>query len=209
MKRGLKIITADGRGVSPHARPDVTYSVGCVTMAPDWNPEPVCGGGIHYAEMPDDWLPELEAHHIVVEVEPVGETVRICDDKTKAEGVRVLRVIPFEELAEMGEMPISFRIDVVRRVESQATLERLCSDSDWSVREVVAERVTSQAVLERLCKDSDWCVRVAAAQRVESQAVLERLCDDDIWRVRIAAADRLKSLNKHSKNLRGKNNDAT
>ena len=85
----MKLVGPDWTGPTTHARKDVRYAVGEVTMAPDWDPKPECGGGIHYAEGLDDWMPELGAGYHLIEGEPVGPTVRVIDyagAKTKAEG---------------------------------------------------------------------------------------------------------------------------
>jgi len=89
----LKLVSARWTGVHSQARKDVTYAVGQVTMAPDWDPTPVCGGGIHYAEGLSDYMPHPSDDEHLIEVEPVGEIVRVGWNKTKAQGIRVIREI--------------------------------------------------------------------------------------------------------------------
>ena len=49
---GLKVVYADGRPESDKAPPDFRWplAVGAIVTAPDWNPPPACGGGLHLWE---------------------------------------------------------------------------------------------------------------------------------------------------------------
>ena len=49
---GLKVVYADGRPESDKAPPDFRWplAVGAIVTAPDWNPQPACGGGLHLWE---------------------------------------------------------------------------------------------------------------------------------------------------------------
>ena len=116
----MKLVGPDWTGPTPHARKDVRYAVGEVTLAPDWDPAPRCGGGIHYAETPEDWMPELSEGGHLIYGEPVGERVRVVDSsgaKSKAQGWKTL-----------GEITAPLHVQ---------------EEPDASVRALVASRATT------------------------------------------------------------------
>jgi len=144
----LKLVSKDWTGVSGEARQDVRYAVGQVTTAPDWNPYPVCGGGIHYAEHRDDWMPEPISCMHLIEVEPVGPTERIEDDKTKAQAVRVLREItavptPAEERSSIKREWIASRIPAELLPSAVPTLEQ---EPDLRTRWCIADRIPRERI---------------------------------------------------------------
>ena len=91
----IKIIDTDWRDCHTHT---LTYRVGEVTMAPDWDPHPDCGHGIHYSASLCTALSNTAHNNAgrLVEVEPVGDVVNLVD-KEKAQGVRVLRTLTCAE----------------------------------------------------------------------------------------------------------------
>ena len=87
------------------------FDVGAVVMAPDFDPSPDCGGGIHYSAGDDEILIADPVLVRVVEVEPVGETIAFAGAggrKSKAAGVRVVREVPLDD-PEVRRRPLSQR----------------------------------------------------------------------------------------------------
>jgi len=169
----LKLVSDTWTGVHWQARQDVTYAVGKVTMAPDWDPRPVCGGGIHYAEGPCDYMPEPASNGHLIEVEPVGETVRIDNGKSKAQGIRVIREITRVPTPE-EEPDAGVRWWVARRIPTDR-LDRLLTleeEPDAKVRQRVAERIPTDR-LDRLLtleEEPDAWVRQWVAERIKNKS---------------------------------------
>jgi len=165
----LKLVSADWTGVYR----DGTYAVGQVTMAPDWNPAPVCGGGIHYAEGPDDYMPEPGPGDHLIEVEPVGETVRVDRNKSKAQGIRVVREITRIPTPE-EEPDAGVRRWVAEQIPSER-LDRLLTPAEepnaW-VRWQVAYCIPAEK-LDRLltpAEEPDEGIRWQVAHRIQNKS---------------------------------------
>jgi len=199
----LKLVSAEWTGVHEKARKDVIYAVGQVTMAPDWDPGPVCGGGIHYAEELSDYMPESTNSRRLIEVEPVGETVRIQHNKTKAQGIRVIREIT--RILTPEEEPDA---DVRWRVAYQIPTDRLdhlpTPDEEPNAR--VRQRVACRIPADRLdhlptqVEEPDvevrrWVASKIATSRVYSPCTPEEEPAADI---RLCVTDRI-SLDKRIK----------
>ena len=77
------------------------FEVGKITMAPDFNSEKKCGGGIHYAEGLVTVLENTEYNSkgCLIEVIPEGRIIKF-HNKYKAEGVIVKRIITIPEWLE-------------------------------------------------------------------------------------------------------------
>jgi len=188
----LKILTSDWRGPSPEARRDVVYAVGQVTMAPDWDPRPVCGGGIHYAEKPTDYMPVAPVGGHLVEVEPVGVTVPVGRDKRKSQGVRIVREIVAIPTPD-EEPDAGVRRWVAERIPAERLTRLLTPDEepDVGVRWRVAERIPAERLTRLLTPDEepDVGVRWRVAWRIPAERLTRLLTpneepDADVrWRV--------------------------
>ena len=64
----------------------------------EWNPEPVCGGGIHFSESLITILGNTKhkGTGYLIEVEPIGEIIKI-DNKSKSQSVKVKRFLTIPE----------------------------------------------------------------------------------------------------------------
>ncbi|MFH1973053.1 MAG: hypothetical protein ABIK13_00380 [Patescibacteria group bacterium] len=194
----LKLVSAEWTGVHKKARKDVTYAVGQTTMAPDWDLAPECGGGIHYAEEPDDYMPDRVPNARLIEVEPVGETVRIDNGKSKAQGVCVIREIT--RIPTPEEEPDA---EVRQRVAKCIPTERLdrlltpAEEPDEGVRWRVAKCIPAER-LDRLLtsgEELDEGVRHRVASRIPADRLDHLLTPDeepDAW-VRRMVALRIKN----------------
>lgn len=111
----IKLVRKNGRDFFSGG---IEYEVGKTSWAPDFDPGPTCGNGLHYGEDIDAgifngfpylgdrnniiYYPSNVPFHqwtnfLVLEVETRGKTVKICHDKYKAEGLFVSRELPPSE----------------------------------------------------------------------------------------------------------------
>jgi len=165
----LKVVSANWTGTHPDARQDVVYRVGEITEAPDWNPKPKCGGGLHYAETPFDYLPEAPEDGHLLEVEPVGEVVRIEGEKSKTN-----RLLPVREITAIPtpaeEPDVGMRQLVAGCIPANRLDHLLTPDEepDAIVRWWVASRIPAER-LDRLPtpeEELDAGIRLSVAKRI-------------------------------------------
>ena len=105
--RLLKSIPANARAYSGFRWPT---EVGVIVHAPDWDPAPRCGGGLHGLPygVGDYSLLCHDSDAIWFDLEVVGEYT-VFDDKAKAESVRILACGSRAEIAER------FRADAIAK----------------------------------------------------------------------------------------------
>ena len=178
----LKVVSSVWTGTHEAARQDVRYAVGEITRAPDWDPRPVCGGGLHYAADPGDYLPNIPDGGHLLEVEPVGDSVRVMEGgvpKSKCAALRVQREIlsvptPEEEPDWEVRMTIAERIPA-ERLERVPTPEE---EPDEYVRRRIAYRIPADRLPARvptLDEEPNASVRRRIAERIcEREAGLGR-----------------------------------
>jgi len=195
----LKLVSDTWTGVHEKARKDVIYAVGQVTMAPDWDPRPVCGGGIHYAEKPNDYMPDPTPGSHLIEVEPVGKTVRIGGNKTKAQGIRVVREIT-HILTPEEEPNTDVRWCVAWRIPDDK-LDRLLTpacEPSAGVRREVASRIPAEKLdhILTLEEEPDAEVRWQVTLRIPAERLDHRLTPEEEPDVSIRLQVSLRIKNK-------------
>jgi len=112
----------------------IKYEVGEITTAPDWDPKPYCGGGLHFGEIRVAILHTLGTPGRVFEVQAIGEVVEISPGLRKTRKLRVVKELNLPEL-----------------------LSKLAKDKNLDVRVKVAKNPnTSPEDLTELTKDGYW-----------------------------------------------------
>jgi len=161
----LKVVTSDWTGVHEDARQDVVYRIGEITEAPDWDPEPECGGGLYYAEGLWDYLPETPEGGHLLEIEPVGEVVRVENNQSKTNRLRVIREItavptPDEE-PDAGMRRLVAGCIPAKRLDHLLTPDE---EPDATVRWHVASRIPADRIDRLPTSDEEpdeyvhWCL---------------------------------------------------
>jgi len=170
----LKVVTSDWTGVHEDARQDVVCRIGEITECPDWNPEPKCGGGLHYAENSWDYLPETPEDGHLLEVEPVGEVVRIEGEKSKTNRLRVIREIT--AVPTPDEEPDKFvRCQIAKHIPAKY-IDHVLTDfeeTEIEVRWQVADRIPAERIeyLPTQDEEPDVGVRLRLAERIPLKCI--------------------------------------
>jgi len=170
----LKVVSANWTEPHLDARQDVVYRVGEVAECPDWDPEPECGGGLHYAATSLDYLPETPEGGHLLEVEPVGEVVRVENNQSKTNRLRVIREItavptPDEESSAAVRWYVAGCIPA-KRLDHLLTPDE---EPDASVRWYVAARIPIERIdhLHTPDEEPDATVRWKVAERIPAKRI--------------------------------------
>jgi hypothetical protein len=137
------------------------FEVGKVTASPVWNPEPVCGGGIHFSRSLNTVLQNTKHNGTgyLIEVQPQGLLIEF-EGKAKAPSVKTIRVLSAEEWLE--------------------TLSQ--DDSDWENRLMRACKLGLETLSQ---DDSNWWNRLMRACKLGLETLSQ---DDSIWENRLMRA---------------------
>jgi len=170
----LKVVSANWTGVHEDARQDVVYKVGEITEAPDWDPEPKCGGGLHYAANSLDYLPETPEGGHLLEVERVGEVVRVEGEKSKTNRLRVIREITAVPTPE-EESSAAVRYWVAKRIPAERIDHIPTPDEEpnedvrwWMAQHIPAERIDHLPTPD---EEPDAKVRYRVASRIPAKHI--------------------------------------
>jgi len=151
----------------------IKHEVGTVITAPDWDPTPECGNGLHFGEAGVGIENVRTAPGKVFEVEPIGQVIEISPGKKKAEKLRIIRELNLPQLLSRLAKDEDFfvRKEVAKNPNtSKKTLSELAKDKNWAVRATIAENPNaSKRTLSRLAKDKDEDVRMIAVKNLKQR----------------------------------------
>lgn len=176
----------------------IKYEVGKVITAPDWDPEPRCGGGLHFGEARVSICATLVAPGRSFKVEPIGQVVEISEGKKKAQSLRIVEELDFSKLLLMlaKDESMDARLAVAENPNtSEQILSEFTEDRSWSVRWAVARNPhTNGQALSELAKNKSWAIREVVAKNPNTtKETLSELASDEDRYVRETALQNLKN----------------
>lgn len=195
MSENVKFTREDG---TDYYSGTIKYEVGKVITAPDWDPEPRCGGGLHFGEPGNSICFVSGTPGRAFKVEPIGKVVEIFGGKKKAQGLKIVKELDFSKLLLMlaKDENMDTRIAVAQNPNTiKETLLELAKDISWSVRWTVARNPrTNWQALRKLAKDKNWVIREVVAKNPNTtKQILLGLAKDEDRDIRRTALQNLKN----------------
>ena len=175
----------------------IEHVPGKTITAPDFNPEPCRGGGLHFGT-PEAVIRGVPIPGKVFEVEPVGKVIEIEPGIKKAQTLRVIRELDFPRLlSELANNQSSYvRQEAAWNPNTpEKILSGLAEDGDWWVRRAVAGNPSiSEKILSELANNHSSFVRIEVARNPNTpERILLKLTKQLNWWVRRAAFEMLKN----------------
>ena len=130
----------------------------------EWNPEPICGGGIHFSQSLNSVLENTQhkGSGYLIEVEPIGPIV-IIDDKAKAKSIKVVRFLTIPEWLEELKADDSDWLNRLLRV-AKLGLEELKADDSNELNRLL--RAAKLGLEELKADDSNELNRLLRAAKL-------------------------------------------
>ena len=120
----------------------IKYEVGKITTAPDWDPKPYCGGGLHFGEIRVAIVYTVGQPDRVFEVQAIGEVVEISPGFKKTKKLKVVRELNLPELLSKlaKDKNLDVRVKVAKNTHTRPEdLAELTRDGYWDTTDAVMD----------------------------------------------------------------------